>query len=382
MKKTIKFLIIIFAMIWGLLYVFNIGVNEVVLFVQTDCFVYTIEEKYQEKYYYNQLTDFEKKVYLLIAKNTEAFDDKMFIIKDKDIEYEDVSIHVNKANEFYRLDNPEVFYLKNKLEIATYESNIYSVIEIQISYLCSKEESIIMKSELEDVVQDIIDNNISDLMTDYEKEKVIYDYILNNVIYFKYDDKENIPDIQHSSYGALIQGSAVCDGFSKAFKMIMDEINVATILINGETTDLHAWNIIFLDGDAYHIDVTSGKQEVNENEYIINYVYFNLTDQEIEETHEILNKESLPVCDSIKYNYYYKEDLIVYKTDKLRLKLEDIIEKTKENITLEFKVEDEDIDIDEITKALYFLNFNEYKYKINNYISYYKINDKYIIVKD
>lgn len=380
MKKTIKFLILIIAIICGILYSLNISLIDIKMFVKTDCFIYKKEAEYQDKYYYNKLNDFEKKVYLLIAKNVEVLDTTIIIFQNKDIMAEDLSKSVNKAREYYLLDNPEIFFFENILETAIYESMLYRLIEIKIDYSNTKEEIIDMKLELNNRVDEIIKNNIKAEMTDYEKEKTVYNYILNSVVYFNYDKKENIPDIKHTSYGALVQGSAVCDGFSKAFKIIMDNINVKTILVLGETTELHAWNIIFLDGEAYHTDVTSGKQRLKEDKYFIHYTYFNLTDEEIQKTHKIFNKEILPKASAIKYNYYYKEDLIIKEGDNLHERISQFIDRSNNSKTLEFKAEG--IGVNQIAKALYFLDFENYKSETAKKISYYNNEDVFIVLKN
>lgn len=48
------------------------------------------------------------------------------------------------------------------------------------------------------------------LSTDYEREKMIHDYLCKNVIY------EDIGEESHSIVGPLLKGKGVCDGISKS----------------------------------------------------------------------------------------------------------------------------------------------------------------------
>ncbi|MDR2590445.1 MAG: hypothetical protein LBC71_05620 [Oscillospiraceae bacterium] len=60
-----------------------------------------------------------------------------------------------------------------------------------------------------------------------------------------------------TAFGALVQGNAVGEGFAMAFKALCDELGFNSIVVLGGLNDLvHAWNIIYLEGDYYHIDVS------------------------------------------------------------------------------------------------------------------------------
>jgi len=59
-----------------------------------------------------------------------------------------------------------------------------------------------------------------------------------------------------TAFGALIHGSAVGEGFAMAFKAICDEVGLDNRIVLGHYDGrIHAWNIVELYGDYYHIDV-------------------------------------------------------------------------------------------------------------------------------
>ena len=59
-----------------------------------------------------------------------------------------------------------------------------------------------------------------------------------------------------TAYGALVRGSAVGEGFAMAFKALADELGFDCRVVLGELDGMiHAWNIISLYGDFYHVDV-------------------------------------------------------------------------------------------------------------------------------
>jgi len=59
-----------------------------------------------------------------------------------------------------------------------------------------------------------------------------------------------------TAFGALIRGNAVGEGFAMAFKALADELGFDCRVVLGHYDGMiHAWNIVLLYGDFYHIDV-------------------------------------------------------------------------------------------------------------------------------
>ncbi len=151
----------------------------------------------------------------------------------------------------------------------------------------------------------------------FEKEKKIHDYVVSHVTY---DDalleklNQNPSDpkwLCHSSftaYGALIQGTAVCEGYSKLFQYLCYETGIPCIPVIGTSNrQNHMWNAAKIDGDWYHVDTTWDDCFTIEN--LLYYHYFNLNDSQIAEDHTIgIAGESdaiypPPACNATKYNY-------------------------------------------------------------------------------
>lgn len=64
------------------------------------------------------------------------------------------------------------------------------------------------------------------------------------------------PNIAATAYGALVRGNAVGEGFAMAFKALCDEMRFDCRIVLGNYNGMvHAWNIVSLYGDYYHIDV-------------------------------------------------------------------------------------------------------------------------------
>ena len=99
---------------------------------------------------------------------------------------------------------------------------------------------------------DLVDCNLNDV----QKALILHDRLAAWVDYDKENyDRDTVPHLQHSMYGALVDGIAVCDGYSKAYMYLLDEVGIESYLCISLDLD-HAWNIVKIYGNWYHVDVT------------------------------------------------------------------------------------------------------------------------------
>ncbi|QVK07235.1 MAG6410 family transglutaminase-related lipoprotein [Mycoplasma mycoides] len=82
----------------------------------------------------------------------------------------------------------------------------------------------------------------------------------------KYDPgyKTNSILKDQTAYSALVEKCTVCTGYAKGFKMIMEELSIPCIVMEGQSSrdfwaPRHAWNLIEVDGEWYHVDPTSDR---------------------------------------------------------------------------------------------------------------------------
>lgn len=86
-----------------------------------------------------------------------------------------------------------------------------------------------------------------------QKVKTIYEYICKNVRY-AYNAKSNIV---FTSYSALFNNEAVCQGYAQLLYKMLKEVNVPVRLIPGYANgELHGWNIVKIGKYYYNVDVT------------------------------------------------------------------------------------------------------------------------------
>ncbi len=89
-----------------------------------------------------------------------------------------------------------------------------------------------------------------------------HNYIINHTSYRLEDrcKEENLGFIR-TAYGSLVAGEAVCEGYSRAFKAVMDELGIPCVLVNGiyqheDVPELHMWTMVEIDGEWYGVDAT------------------------------------------------------------------------------------------------------------------------------
>lgn len=121
--------------------------------------------------------------------------------------------------------------------------------------------------------------------SDYEKIYSVYDYICSNVTY----DNENLNDstytLKYTTYAALINGTAVCQGYASLFYRLLRELDLGVRVATGyggaASEDVsnyyenHAWNIAQIDSKWYYADSTwdaGFSDEVAQGTY--SYQYF------------------------------------------------------------------------------------------------------------
>jgi transglutaminase/protease-like cytokinesis protein 3 len=180
-----------------------------------------------------------------------------------------------------------------------------------------------------DVALNIINSQIRENLSDYEKQLIVHDYIVKNCVYDSVNYNNNtIPDTSRTPYGALVLGVAVCQGYSSAFKLLMDMLGIECDIITGFANgDSHAWNRVKIDGDYYLVDVTwddpTLKENVNREVY---YDFFNLTDEAMNASHTA-SEPQIKEATSTKYNYFHYNNLVVSSKSDFFFILQDALDK-------------------------------------------------------
>ena len=120
-------------------------------------------------------------------------------------------------------------------------------------------------------------------MSQIQIEQGVHDYLCQHITYAE-DDVQS-----HSVVGPILRGRGVCDGISKAAKMLFQVLGVEAHVIDGMAKNMasfsyepHAWNLIRINQRWYHLDITFDNTLSKD---FVRYDYFNLSEKEILKDH-------------------------------------------------------------------------------------------------
>ena len=250
--------------------------------------------------YFAVLNSKERDVYSLLyeelSKGSRKFDCKKVKAGEEQL---------TKAIDAVLNDHPELFWIDNQYEF-TYDTDDGSVEDVSFDFFdfaSTPDKLNDAKAAFEKAAEDILDG-IGSQPVAVECERAIHDYICKNTTY-----DESAPYNQ-SAYSVIVLHKSVCAGYSKAFQYLMNRVGLTCYYIPGTTTDsniggedgAHAWNIVFLDGEYYNVDVLwddSASETYGEDVY----PFFNLTDSAFLYHARDELAQSLPKCTGTKYKY-------------------------------------------------------------------------------
>lgn len=138
---------------------------------------------------------------------------------------------------------------------------------VQLHYVPTYKSSAAMEQEVDAAVEAFFATYpVKEKATQYEKIEAVYDYLCDTITYdfarkhgtelfYGERDKENVL-IANTAYAGLVEGTCVCEGYASSFYRLMLEMDIDARLVEGMTTEPHAWNIVELDGQYYYLDAT------------------------------------------------------------------------------------------------------------------------------
>ncbi len=122
-----------------------------------------------------------------------------------------------------------------------------------------------------------------------------------------------------SAYACLVDGNAVCSGYAKAFQTVAAKLGIRAGRVQGIKLDgggPHEWNIVTVDGEPYHLDVTwDDPVFANGVQGFRTYDYFCVTTEEILRTHGIDPKSNAPLCTATASNFFVKRGYCLDRYD-------------------------------------------------------------------
>ena len=284
-------------------------------------YAYSILDSENKQYLYDKI---EENIY---SVSEEKDDNGHYRIARLRIEGEHMSeFDIREVINAYIYDNPHIFWVENLFGYAYADED--TIVEFY---------SVLSADECEDCIKlfnkkiDEIMSSLKSGLTEYEREKILHDKLLDGCRYKKGVESSKDGWQYFSAYGAVVTGEAVCEGYAKSMQILLSKAGIPCLTLKGESNGVsHMWNVVELNNEWYHLDPT---WDDNDSDGLIIYEYFNLDNENISRTHkinadietvlsdsegEILNSRYnffVPLCTSMNMNYYNKEGILIEKFD-------------------------------------------------------------------
>ena len=184
------------------------------------------------RYYYQFLTEREKQIFddvYTAAINYQSHAVTAFFD----------SVEINHVLYVLRHDCPELFCLTNYCE--------YSVNSVNLSYRMNQDEYNRICSSIRSQFSSI-SSSFPINADDFEKQLVIYRYIIDHCEYLAAED-----DSTACADACLYQGKSQCSGYADALSLALRTFGIQSLIAN---SDDHAWNLVNIDGQWYNCDAT------------------------------------------------------------------------------------------------------------------------------
>lgn len=247
------------------------------------------------RYYYHTLSEDAQIAYTLILNAVEAHPEEIEIPPLDDEAF-------SAMFQALSYDNPSLLCMENESHIVMRGAKAYFVPQyVTDAETCRRQTDDLLEKAREIVAQ-------ADSLPDaYDQELYFHDYICQNTTYLTQEDDG------YTAYNALVEGRAVCEGYSRALQLLLDMVGVPNYLATGVGVDDngsregHMWNIVTIGGSNYHVDATWDDLDAEDIHHYA-HTYFNVTDDYIGVNHE----EIAPAennCNAVAANYYVQNGM-------------------------------------------------------------------------
>ncbi len=152
---------------------------------------------------------------------------------------------LNDYPAFFYLDHISMSYTSYKNPDGTLKSCVY---EFKPAYTLSSQEKILeAKADWNQRLASIL-SIVTPEMNDLEAALVLHDYLCTH---FSYDTTLTISN----SYQFLKEGTGICEAYAGTYSALLSSLNIPNLFAISVQMN-HIWNVVQIDGEWYHIDVT------------------------------------------------------------------------------------------------------------------------------
>ncbi len=235
----------------------------------------------QIEYYKNQLTFGEIKAYDAICRALE-----------RQAEYAEfagglTNEQISRAYVAVLYDHPEFFYAPRAI------ATCGSFGEVKVLLRSAYDKAVIKKAEI--AMREAARSFRASGGDEVAKEKKLLDYFVCNATY------EINNEFNQNAASAIYFKKAQCSGFASAFKYFADHLGIWCIVVDGIVSGIgsdgaHAWNIVCIGGEYYHVDPTMTLGCNTDKPQNVRYTFLNLGDDGLIARGYSWDRSKVPAC--------------------------------------------------------------------------------------
>ncbi len=187
----------------------------------------------------------------------------------------------------------------------SYSYNTKNVTKLLVSYNMSKQEYKENKILWDQAIEEVIGDLDTPALTDEQKALLIHDRLALRCEY-DYENylNECIPDVSYTAFGCLVLGTSVCQGYAEAYQYLLEQVGIDSYLCSSDKLN-HVWNIVCIDGEIYHVDVTWDDPTWDIPGRVL-HTNFLCSSKVFKDSHEARDYDNSPECE--KYDEYFWVD--------------------------------------------------------------------------
>ncbi len=255
------------------------------------------------RYYYSQLKGDAKIIYDamyemyvqgIFKTGTQEYDlvEKGHMTSEQAARYEtdkdELLRQYGAARDAFYADYPDIFYVDfSNLSVSWSKSgDVYKVVlgigrteNYFVEGFADTQQVERAEKEQDARISEIVKGAKGNSSSVREQVAYVYNAIIDNTEY-RLDTNCDAGNAGHvrTSYGALVKGQSLCEGYARAVKTVLDAMGINSVLVQGNyrapdgSDNLHMWNYVQIDGKWYGVDATAGdgmKGTVDSGKYLL-----------------------------------------------------------------------------------------------------------------
>lgn len=255
------------------------------------------------RYYYSQLKGDAKIIYDamyemyvqgIFKTGTQEYDlvEKGHMTSEQAARYEtdkdELLRQYGAARDAFYADYPDIFYVDfSNLSVSMSKSgDVYKVVlgigrteNYFVEGFADTQQVERAEKEQDARISEIVKGAKGNSSSVREQVAYVYNAIIDNTEY-RLDTNCDAGNAGHvrTSYGALVKGQSLCEGYARAVKTVLDAMGINSVLVQGNyrapdgSDNLHMWNYVQIDGKWYGVDATAGdgmKGTVDSGKYLL-----------------------------------------------------------------------------------------------------------------